>query len=782
MSESSKAVFLSYASQDAEAARRIAEALRAAGIEVWFDQSELVGGDQWDTKIRGQIGTCALFMPVISANSQARQEGYFRLEWKLAEDRSHLMAKGHPFILPVSVDGTTERGALVPDAFLAVQWTRLPGALPTSAFVAQVKRLLNQEQGEGRMEKGFIHPAQRDEGVASPAKVGRRVPAAAWLLALAVIVITLGLVWWRKPSAEPNAGAGTRPPTSEKPAALAAAPAATDKSIAVLPFTNMSEDKDANAFFSDGIHEDILTNLTHIRELRVVSRTSVMEYRGTTKRIPQIARELHVAYVLEGSVRRAGNKVRVTGQLIRAGTDEHVWAQSYDRDLTDIFAIQAELAQAIAGELDAALSPREERLLTSRPTENSAAYDFLLKARAAHHVPNFLTRDDGRQYLDREALLRSALELDPKFALAWAELAVADAEMIAASVDPTPARLAKAKAAVDQANALAPGSPDVIRAWGAYYLFGLRDPARGREQFAKLVQLQPNDAESWNWLGTAQLLQGQWADVIATQRKVTALDPRNTDYSTTLQLTYLMVRRFDDAAAELRRSMMGRERKLEDETQLAILTFVATGSYREMDELALRVEQDDPKASWLVEYRKTRALQRHDYPEFLRLDREEPRGNNIGVNLVFGMMRPVYVMLLQGDPAGARARLGDSPAKVRAKLELEPDNTALLRQAALIEACLGHRDDALRFIEHAVELEPESKSARTGASIAMYRAYVYAWVGDKDRAIAELARLLQRPGQLNVHRMKWEPVLAPLFGDPRFEALLNDPKNNAPLF
>ena len=140
------------------------------------------------------------------------------------------------------------------------------------------------------------------------------------------------------------------------------------------------------------------------------------------------------------------------------------------------------------------------------------------------------------------------------------------------------------------------------------------------------------------------------------------------------------------------------------------------------------------------------------------------------------------VMLLQGDTAGARARLGDSAAKVRAKLELEPDNTQLLRQAAVIEACLGHRDDALRFIEHAVELEPESKSARTGANIAMYRAYVCAWVGDKDRAIAELTRLLQRPGTLNVHQMKWDPVFAPLFGDPRFEALLNDPKNNAPLF
>jgi TolB-like protein len=774
MGDASKAVFLSYASQDAEAARRIADALRAAGVEVWFDQSELRGGDAWDAQIRRQIRECALFVPIISANTQARQEGYFRLEWKLAEDRSHFMAKGRRFILPVSVDSTTERSALVPDAFLAAQWTRLPGGEVPAQFVDHVQALL-----------AMPAPAEKAAPPAGAATLPRGLaPRSRWRAAAIVgaVVLAAGAYFALRPAAHPPATGAVPTTGANALAAEVIAPTVTDKSIAVLPFANMSEDKEASTFFSDGIHEDILTSLAHIRELRVVSRTSVMEYRGTTKQIPQIARELHVAYVLEGSVRRAGNKVRVTGQLIRAGTDEHVWAQSYDRDLTDIFAIQSELAQAIAGELDAALSPREQKLLTGRPTGSVAAYDLFLKARERRNDVSYDRAESRGRFLEREAQLRSALELDPQFALAWAELAVADVEMIAASVDTTPARLANAQAAIDRANALAPDSPAVIRALGAYYVFGRQDLAKGREQLEKLVELQPNDAESRSWLGTAQLLQGQWSEAIATQREATALDPRNLTYSGSLQLSYLLVRRFDDEIAELRRAMTWLGKSLTYESWIAGAAFLATGSSRELDELAHRVEQDDPHSDWLVWYRKNRALRERDYAEFLRLDREHPGTNDFGNTIDLDQTKVVFVLLHQGDAAGARARLGDGLEKVRAELVLEPDNTQLLRHAALMEACLGYRADALRHIERAVELVPEAKNARTGINIAASRASVYAWVGDKDRALAELARLLQKPGQLNVHRMRSDPIFAPLFGDPRFEALLNDPKNNAPLF
>ncbi|MBS0662085.1 MAG: TIR domain-containing protein, partial [Verrucomicrobia bacterium] len=537
MSEPGKAVFLSYASQDAEAARRLAEAFRAAGVEVWFDQSELRGGDAWDQKIRRQIRECALFVPVISRHTQEREEGYFRLEWKLAEDRSHLMAKGRPFILPVSVDGTTERGALVPEAFLAVQWTRLlEGEIP-AGLVRRVQQLLG--------EPGTGEPAA--PAVAAPARPGAIAPRSgsrAWLIG-AVLAFALAAVAYvalrpgvRGPAAAAVEAAGKTP---------AEARGATDKSIAVLPFANMSEDKDANAFFSDGIHEDILTNLAHIRELRVVSRTSVMEYRGTTKRIPQIARELHVAYVLEGSVRRAGTKIRVTGQLIRADTDEHVWAKSYDRDLTDVFAIQAELAQAIAAELDTALSPREQKLVESRPTENLAAYELLLKARAEHNARQPSNESVRMSFSVRENLLQSAIELDPNFALAWSELATLHVELIAASIDSSSARLAKAKAAVSQVQALAPESPAAIQALGSYLLFGLQEPGQAVEQFRKLVELQPNDSESQVWLAIALMAQGRWLDSIAAGRHSVELDPRNARARQGLITTLLLVRRYAEA-------------------------------------------------------------------------------------------------------------------------------------------------------------------------------------------------------------------------------------------
>ncbi|MBI4622232.1 MAG: TIR domain-containing protein [Verrucomicrobia bacterium] len=356
------AVFLSYAREDTDAARRITEALRGFGVEVWFDQSELRGGEAWDEKIHGQIRDCTLFLAVISAHTQHRREGYFRREWKLAVVRTNDMAEGVPFLLPVVVDDTAESRALVPAEFLRVQWTRLPGGLPTPQFIEQVKRLLAQMSADVGQVSDLPH---REPLTSSSSTQRRTFPL--WAATM-VGALVLGLV----------AYFALRPPTAPAVNDLSSvALAKEDKSVAVLPFENRSEDKDNNAFFSDGIHEDILTNLAHIRELRVVSRTSVMEYRGKTGNIREIARKLGVAYVLEGSVRRAGNRVRVTGQLIRAATDEHIWAETYDKDLNDIFAIQSELAQKIAGALHAALSPEEKKHLARRPGGNSRPRQFL---------------------------------------------------------------------------------------------------------------------------------------------------------------------------------------------------------------------------------------------------------------------------------------------------------------------------------------------------------------------------------------------------------------------
>ena len=333
------AVFLSYAREDTAAARCIADALQASGIEVWLDQSELRGGDTWDATIRQRIKDCALFLAVISAHTQRRREGYFRREWNLAVERTMDMAHGTPFLLPVVVDDTTESAAIVPEQFLRVQWSRLPQGVPDEKFVGQLKRLLapaSPSTGETARPRAAWREAE-PAPAAVPAKF--RVPI--WLrAALAVVVI----------------GGGLAIALGPKPAARGA-PKANDKSIAVLPFANMSDDRE-NAYFADGIHEDILTNLASEHGLRVVSRTTAMQYRETKLSMRQIGETLNVAYILEGSVRGRGSKVRVTVQLIDARTDEHAWAKSFDRDLSDIFATQTELAKEIAGQLKTTIAPQ----------------------------------------------------------------------------------------------------------------------------------------------------------------------------------------------------------------------------------------------------------------------------------------------------------------------------------------------------------------------------------------------------------------------------------------
>jgi tetratricopeptide (TPR) repeat protein len=514
----------------------------------------------------------------------------------------------------------------------------------------------------------------------------------------------------------------------------------------------------------------------------VVSRTSVMDYRGTTKKIPEIGRELHVAYVLEGSVRRAGNKVRVTGQLIRAATDEHVWAKSYDRDLTDIFAIQAELAKAIASELDAAISPREQKLLAQRPTENTAAYDLYLKSR---EIVNRGAAASREELQNRERLLLSAVELDPKFVPAWCELVQAHVGLIAASVDTTPARLAKATSALDRARTLAPDAPEVMRALGVYYLFGLHDSVRAMEQFEKLVQLQPNDIESRNWLGTTQLLMGRWPETLATQRLLTQLDPGNFGFGVGFCMTLRAVRRHDEAMAEARRIKVLWPDNTRLDWELAMLSLYATGSTREADERLARLVASNPDSPTTVYGRKRQALYRQDYEEYLRLDRLQPDMGNRGSfdSLALGTLEAAAVYRFLGDLEGARNRLGSLPATLRAQLELEPNNTQYLRTMAQVESILGHHEEALRWIERGAVFMPDSRNTRIGMDISIIRARILAWAGDKDRAIAELTRLLRVPSELNVHKMRAERFRwAPLVGDPRFEALLNDPKNNAPLF
>ena len=621
------------------------------------------------------------------------------------------------------------------------------------------------------------------DGAAMPAATS---PRAKWpiVATLAVMAAALAVFFWPKPApvtpaANAPAKADSSSVLSAKALATAEALAKEDKSIAVLPFTNMSDDRD-NAYFADGVHEDILTNLAHIAELRVVSRTSVMQYRETKKSISQIAAELHVAYVLEGSVRRAGNVVRVTGQLIRAGTDEHIWAQAYDRELKDIFAIQAALAQEIASALSVAITPQAQKFIERRPTGNPVAYDAFLKGR---ELRNTAIPGQPAPLRQAQADFQTAVDQDPKFAAAWGELAVAHALHAFWEIDNSSARLARGDAAIARAVQLAPDAPDVIAQIGTYAYYAHRDYARAAEQYEKLARLKPKDPTVFNSLALIQRRQGRWAESLGNSRKAAELDPGNTGYSRSLLVTLMSVRRRTEMLAEQTRLGTLVKDKLTEEAFLAGLQFLATGSRAAYDAWLASLTREQADSALGISLRKTWASRLGDFAEFIRLDQLQPFFDGDGVEHHVQAMNAAGVYAAQGDVAGARQRLANFPAELHARIEREPANNRLRFDLALMEAMLGHKAEAVRLVREGAEMLPESRDALDGVNFsAAALARVYALTDDRDAAFAELAHILRVPSLFGgVNGLRVDKWFISLRSDPRFEALLADPKNNAPL-
>jgi TolB-like protein/Flp pilus assembly protein TadD len=405
VTEPSHAVFLSYASQDAEAAHRICEALRAAGIEVWFDQSELRGGDVWDQTIREQIQACALFIPIISANAHARVEGYFRLEWKLAVDRSHRMAPDQAFLLPVVIDDTQQADRRIPDRFRELQWTCLSGGHTTPAFVERVQRLLLPtapvKPTDPAAEVVSDDDAMRDRPTGA-AEVHSRLSWLRPVLLTAVLIVFAGGVYvaWER---------------FVVPKRTAPALASGDKSIAVLPFVDMSEKKDQE-YFADGMAEEILDILAKVPSIKVIGRTSSFQFKGRNEDLRTVGMSLGVAYVLEGSVRRSSDRVRVTAQLIDTRDGSHLWSETYDRPANNVLLMQGEIATNISRSLEIGIGADRPQL--DRRLKNDAAYDLYLRGRYAAE------RGDADGMATGVTYLRQALDADPSFADAAVALAL----------------------------------------------------------------------------------------------------------------------------------------------------------------------------------------------------------------------------------------------------------------------------------------------------------------------------------------------------------------------
>jgi TolB-like protein/Tfp pilus assembly protein PilF len=536
------AVFLSYASQDAQAAQRICAALRAAGIEVWFDQSELRGGDAWDQKIRHEIHDCVLFIPIVSQHTQERLEGYFRHEWKLAIERTHHMAEQKAFLVPVVVDGTGDQEAFVPDAFREVQWTRLPAGETPPEFVVRIKRLLSPEAPTtARLPAGAASgssPIPPTTPLASPWK--RALPVAGAVFVVAALSYWLiSKPWISKPAAPPAASNATSPPAP--PAAFAPPP----HSIAVLPFVNMSGDKEQE-FFSDGLTEELLNSLARINELQVAARTSAFSFKGKDNDIGTIARKLNVGAVLEGSVRRSAHTVRVTAQLDNAVTGFHLWSQTYDRDLGDVLKLQAEIANAVASALKVTLLSDVSAKIELGGTRSPAAFDAYLSGSKAYR-----TQHNARDLDSAVAAYSEAIGLDPNYALAFAGRSMTLDEQANEYQTGTAQRVSFDKALADahQAVALAPELGEAHLALARVLEDGFFDFAHARDEYSRALSLAPGNARVLQRYGWFEANMGSTEAGVAAIRRAVVLDPLSTESHSRLGEAQWVLRRYTEAVA-----------------------------------------------------------------------------------------------------------------------------------------------------------------------------------------------------------------------------------------
>jgi TolB-like protein/Tfp pilus assembly protein PilF len=539
-----------------------------------------------------------------------------------------------------------------------------------------------------------------------------------------------------------------------------------DKSIAVLPFENFSEDKE-NAHFADGIQDDVLTNLSKIGDLKVISRTSVMSYRGTVRNIREIAKALGVGAILEGSVRRLGNRVRVNVQLINGVTDEHIWAQDYDRELTDVFAIQSELAREIASMLRAKLSPTEKAMLDQKPTKNAEAYLFYQEAHASESKPDETPEDDKKA----EELLENATRLDPSFALAYALHSRLESHIYHGR-EPTAVRLDKARALAAEAIRLQPDLPEAHLALGYCYYYGDRDYERALQEFEIARRGLPNNATVFQSIAAIERRQGKWNQSIANWTKATTLDPQNAVTWIDLALTYSAIREYPAAAKAFDRAL-----QLAPEARLILLRqaffeYEWRGDLSPLERLAAKFENSDPDGEGAHLRSDVKLLQRR-YDEAVQILERTPADNFVGE-----IGAPVPKTFLLGFIFFAaketpKARAAFESARPILENAVQESPRVAIRHIVLgqLYAGLGRREEAVREGERGVELQPETLDAFEGPDVLIGLAEIYAMLGDADHAVPILEHSLSANVGINLTRLL-EPVWDPLRSDPRFKQLL----------
>jgi TolB-like protein/Tfp pilus assembly protein PilF len=554
--------------------------------------------------------------------------------------------------------------------------------------------------------------------------------------------------------------------------------AIAEKSIAVLPFENLSEEKE-NAYFADGVQDEILTYLAKIADLKVISRTSALQYKsGVARNLREIAQQLGVANVVEGSVQRSGNRVRVNAQLVDARTDAHLWAQTYDRDLADVFAIQSEIAKTIADQLQAKLSPNEKKAIEQPPTTDLAAFDLYSRAKSLLLTASFSATGDTDV---RKAIefLDEAVKRDPSFFDAYCQLALAHEWFYAVDgSDHTPARLALAEAAVQAAARLRPDAPEAHLARAQYLYYGLSDYAGALAELEIARRTLPNDPRLFQLTGYILRRRGQQEEGLRNLERAVELDPRNFDILQQIALSYQELKRYAESIAALDRALAIMPENAETRADRGLVYLFWKADTRPVHQTIDAILAQGPGAIvsagviWFVcalAERDPAAAERAlvalgDNP--CVVERTISLSHSFGEGLVARMNK---------DEARARTAFETARAQQEKIVQAQPDYGPALCVLGLIDAALGRKDLALDEGRRAIALTPLEKDVINGSFVLQYFAITAAWAGEKELALQQLEAGVRGPvaaNMLSYGCLKLLPFWDPLRGDPRFEQIV----------
>jgi len=551
---------------------------------------------------------------------------------------------------------------------------------------------------------------------------------------------------------------------------MAGAPAASG--IAVLPFESLSPDKE-NAFFADGVYDGVSTKLAKVANLKVISHNSVAKYRGA-RNTQEIGRALNVAYVLAGSVRREAGRIHLNAQLIDTRTDAHVWAQEYDRDLSDVFALQSEIAQKIADQLGTEVSSTEKAAIQEPPTTDLVAYDAYLRAKDLINGIPVSTRA-GEDLFKSVQMLDQAVARDPLFFLAYGELAGAHDRIYFLGFDHTDARLKLSEAAIQTIRRLRPDSGETHLAVAQHFYWAYRDYERAKQELAVARRMLPNESRIPLLSGYIDRRQGNWEKSLEKMKQALELDPRDSSILQQISLTYEGLRRYKEMAATLDNALAIAPKDVPSRVRRAWVDLEGRADPKPLHATIEAILAENPNAApILVDRWLALALRERDPGAAERALAAMPSDGcyDESVPLPNGWCKGL-VARLGGDERAARAAFSGARKELEQMLRDQPDYAQALCALGVVDAALGNKEDAIREGERAVELMPASKSAVEGPMLIEYLAVIYAWTGEKDRAIERLAEAAKLPlVNLSYGHLRLNPLWDPLRGDPRFEAIV----------